>query len=142
MIAKLTEEMKSAMKSGQKQRLGVIRMLLNEAKNADLQPSRPTPLAAVEAYARKLRKSIEEYEKVGRQEEAGNLRQELAIVEEFLPRKLSPEETARLVDDFLTKHSFTEKQVGQATGAFLKAHGSTVDPAVASAAIRKKLTGA
>ena len=66
---------------------------------------------------------------------------EIGIVDSYLPRKASAEETSRLVDEFLAKNSFTEKQAGQATGAFMKAHGGQVEASVASQLIRQKLAG-
>ena len=141
LLIKLQEDMKAAMKAGQKDRLGVIRMLLSDVKNIDLAPKKTTAEEAVAAYAKKLRKSIEEYEKYGKTAEVQQLRSELAIVDSYLPQKLSAEETVRLVDEFLAQNSFTEKQAGQATGAFMKAHGTEVDPAAANAALRKGLTG-
>jgi len=138
---RLTEEMKAAMKSGSKDRLMVIRMLLSDVKNADLQPGKPTPEQVVAAYGKKLRKSLEEFEKLGKTEEVAKLRSEIAIVEEFLPKKLSPDETAKLVEQFLSTQTFTEKQVGQAMGAFMKAHGANVDASIVNGLIRKKLTG-
>jgi uncharacterized protein len=138
---RLHEDMKAAMKSGQKDRLSVIRMLLSDVKNVDLMPNKPTPQQAVEAYAKKLRKSLEEYDKLGRTEEVAKLKFEIGVVEEYLPKRASAEETDKLVDQFLAANTFTEKQIGQATGGFLKAHGSSVDPALASAAIRKRLAG-
>jgi uncharacterized protein YqeY len=141
LLSRLTEDMKAAMKSGQKDRLQVIRMLLSDVKNIDLNPQKPTEQQAVEAYAKKLRKSAEEYEKIGKADEVAKLKSELAIVEEYLPKKASPEETARLVDAFLATNSFTEKQAGQATGAFMKAHGATVDAGTASGLIRQRLAG-
>ncbi len=66
---------------------------------------------------------------------------ELAVVESYLPKKASPEETARLGDSFLAANTFTEKQVGQAMGAFMKAHGQQVDAGVANQMIRTKLAG-
>ena len=137
----LQEDMKAAMKAGQKDRLQVIRMLLSDVKNVDMAPKPTTPLQAVEAYAKKLRKSAEEYEKLNKPAEVNQLKAELAIVEEYLPKKASPEETAKLVDEFLGKNSFTEKQVGQATGMFMKAHGSQVDAGQANTLIRQKLVG-
>jgi hypothetical protein len=133
--------MKTAMKSGQKDRLQVIRMLISDVKNIDLNPQKPTEQQAVEAYAKKLRKSAEEYEKIGKADEVAKLKAELAIVDEYLPKKASLEETARLVDEFLAKNTFTEKQVGQAMGAFMKAHGSNVDAATVNALVRQKLAG-
>lgn len=138
---KLQDDMKAALKAGQKERLQVIRMLLSDVKNVDMAPKPTTPQQAVEAYAKKLRKSMEEYEKLNRAAEVDQLKAELAVVEEYLPKKLSPEDSAKLVDEFLAKNSFTEKQIGQATGMFMKAHGAQVDAGQANALIRQKLAG-
>jgi uncharacterized protein YqeY len=140
-LTKLTEDMKTAMKAGQKDRLSVIRMLLSDVKNIDLQPKKLTEEETVAAYGKKLRKSIEEYEKIGKTAEVSQLKSELAIVEEYLPKKASPEETERLVEAFLAANSFGEKDAGRATGMFMKAHGTQVDPAAASAAIKSRLAG-
>jgi uncharacterized protein YqeY len=140
-LTKLQEDMKAAMKSGQKERLGVIRMLISDVKNIDLAPKKITEEEAVAAYAKKLRKSAEEYEKIGRSAEVAQLKAELAIVEEYMPKKASAEETEKLVAAFLAENAFTEKQAGQATGIFMKKHGQQVDPGVASAAIRQGLAG-
>src|SRR5438552_16077190 len=110
LLQRLTEDMKSAMKSGQKERLSVIRMLLSDVKNIDLDPKKPTAEQAVAAYAKKLRKSAEEYEKYGKSNEVAQLRAEIAIVEEYLPKKLGPDETARLVNEFVASNNFTAPQ--------------------------------
>src|SRR5256885_7808467 len=94
---RLTEDMKSAMKSGQKDRLSVIRMLISDVKNIDLDPKKPTAEQAVSAYAKKLRKGAEEMEKYGKADEAAQLKAEIAIVEEYLPKKASAKETEALV---------------------------------------------
>ncbi len=140
-LTKLQEDMKTAMKAGQKERLGVIRMLLSDVKNIDLAPRKLTEEETVAAYAKKLKKAIEEYEKIGRAAEVAQFKSELAIVEEYLPKKASTEDTARLVEEFLAKNTFTEKQMGQAMGLFMKQHGGQVDPGVANAAIKKGLAG-
>jgi uncharacterized protein YqeY len=141
LLTRLQEDMKAAMKGGQKDRLGVIRMLLSDVKNVDLAPKPTTQEQAVEAYAKKLRKSVEEYEKLGKADEVSKLKGELAIVEEYLPKKASAEQTAKLVDEFLAKNAFTERQMGQAMGAFMKAHGGQVDAGQANALIKQKLVG-
>ena len=140
---RLTDDMKQAMKAGQKERLSVIRMLLSDVNNIDLNPQNPTQQQTVEAYAKRLKKSRDEYEKLGRTAEVGQLVSELAVVESYLPKKATPQETEQWVADFFDVHpDFTQKQVGQATGAFMKAHGDKVDPAVASPLIRARLTKA
>jgi uncharacterized protein len=141
LLGRLQDDMKKAMKAGEKQRLQVIRMLISDVKNVDLMPGKPTPEHVVEAYAKKLRKSQEEYQKIGQQEQVEQLKFEIAVVEEYLPKKLSEAETVALVDQFLADKSFTEKQSGQATGAFMKAHGKDVDAGIASRLIRERLAG-
>ena len=141
LLNRLTDDMKIAMKSGQKDRLSVIRMLLSDVKNIDLMPNKPTAEQVVEAYGKKLRKSMDEYEKIGKPDEVAKLKTELAVVEEYLPKKASSADTERLVDEFLAKNTFTEKQMGQAMGAFIKAHGAQVDKAKANELLRQKLAG-
>ena len=140
-LTKLQEDMKTAMKAGQKDRLTVIRMLISDVKNIDLAPKKLTEEETIAAYAKKLRKSVEEYEKLGKPTEVAQLNSEIAIVEEYLPKKASADDTEQLVQAFLAQHAFTEKDAGRATGMFMKAHGSNVDPAQANAAIRKHLAG-
>ena len=138
---RLQEDMKTALKGGDKQRLGVIRMLLSDVKNIDLAPKPTTAEEAVAAYAKKLRKSQEEFQKLGKTDEVEKLKFEIGVAEQYLPKKASAEETEKLVDAFLASHSFTEKQVGQAMGAFMKAHGGQVDAGVANPLLRQKLAG-
>lgn len=141
MLERLTAEMKTAMKAGEKERLGVIRMLLSDVKNIDMNPAKPTAEQVVEAYGKKLRKSAEEYEKIGRPDEAAQLKKELTIVDEFLPKKAGKEETETLVDAFLAAGTFTEKDAGRATGQFMKQHGGAVDAGIVAPLVKAKLAG-
>jgi uncharacterized protein YqeY len=141
LLARLQEDMKAAMKSGQKDRLSVLRMLISEVKNIDLAPKKLTEEETVAAYGKKLRKSSEEYEKLNKPDEAARIRAELEIVESYLPKKASAEDAERLVDEFLAKNTFTEKQVGQAMGMFMKEHGGKVDAGAVNALMRKRLAG-
>jgi uncharacterized protein YqeY len=88
-----------------------------------------------------LKKSIEEYEKIGRAEEVAKLRSEVAVVEEYLPKKASTADTEKLVDAFLAQNSFAEKDFGRAMGMFMKAHGSQVDAAQANQLLKATLAG-
>lgn len=139
LLNRLQEDMKTALKAGDKPRLSVIRMLLSDVKNIDLAPKPTTAEEAVEAYGKKLRKSLDEYEKLGKTAEVEQLRYEIGVVQHYLPQKKSEAETAQLVEAFLAANSFGPDKMGQAIGAFMKAHGQDVDPAVASGLIRKKL---
>lgn len=141
LLSRLQNDMKTALKAGEKDRLTVIRMLLSDVKNIDLAPKPITAEEAVAAYAKKLRKSQEEFQKLGKEAEVAKLGEELKVVEQYLPAKASKAQTEALIDTFLASHAFTEKQTGQAMGQFMKAHGQGVDPAVANALLRQKLAG-
>jgi uncharacterized protein len=140
LLTRLTEDMKTALKSGQKDRLQVIRMMLSDVKNIDLDPRKPTAEQAVEAYAKKLRKSREEYQKLGKTGEVAKLDAEIAVADEYLPKKASQEDTEKLVDAFLAANTFTPKDMGKAMGAFMKQHGGNVDAGTANQLLKAKLT--
>ena len=139
LATRLHEDMKAAMKAGDKDRLSVIRMLLSDVRNIDLDPKKPTAEQAVEAYAKRLRKSQEEFQKLGKADEVAKLQGEIAVAEAYLPKKASREETERLVDAFLASNSFTAKQMGQAMGAFMKQHGGNVDAGTVNQLLKSKL---
>jgi uncharacterized protein YqeY len=141
LLGKLQEDMKTAMKSGQKERLLVIRMLISEVKNIDLQPKKLSEEETVAAYGKKLRKSIEEYERLGKAGEVAQIKTELAVVEEYLPKRASGEDAEKLVDEFLKANQFGEKDFGKAMGMFMKAHGGKVDAGAANAVLKRKLAG-
>jgi uncharacterized protein YqeY len=141
LLTRLQDDMKIAMKSGDKSRLSVIRMLISDVKIIDLAPKPITAEETVAAYGKKLRKTQEEFQKLGKTAEVEQLKYELGVVESYLPKKASADETAKLVDSFLAQNSFTEKQLGQAMGAFMKIHGTSVEAGTANQLLRQKLAG-
>jgi uncharacterized protein YqeY len=111
---RLYDEMKSCMKSGNKERLGVVRMLITEVKNAEINdpkvPGRERTeeevMTLIGAYHKSLTKSLAEFPA----EKHPPLRAELAIVEEFLPKQLSESEIESVITDFVGKT--TDRQFG------------------------------
>jgi uncharacterized protein YqeY len=69
------------------------------------------------------------------------LEDELKVVQEYLPQKASAGETEALLDAFLDRNKFTEKDFGRAMGTFMKEHQGKLDPAIVSAELKKKLAG-
>ena len=144
LIDRLTADMKTAMKSGDKPRLGTIRMLLSEARAADLQRPPSTPEKMVALHHKKLVKAREEYEKLAKPDEVAGLDAEIAVAEAYLPRQVPAAETLSLVDAFLAEHAdFGKGDVGRATGMFMKQHGASggaVDAGAANSRIREVLS--
>ncbi|HPI38470.1 MAG TPA: GatB/YqeY domain-containing protein [Ignavibacteriaceae bacterium] len=94
---KINEEIKSAMKSGDKIRLETIRSIRaliiefeKSGANKELKPE--DELQLLTTAAKKRKESIEQFRNAGRNELAEKEEKELKILQEFLPKQLSEEE--------------------------------------------------
>lgn len=102
----INEQMKAAMKSGDKLRLDTLRSLragiIEFEKSGAGRAMTPADEQDVLLRAAKKRKeAIEEYAKVGRDDVAERERAELAIIQEFLPKQLSEEEIQQRVQEIV-----------------------------------------
>lgn len=118
---RLEQDMKAALKAGDQARLSTIRMmrsqiLLEKKKDASRTTLTDDQVTTVlGSYAKKLRESAAEYEKLGRSGEAAKIREELAIVQGYLPQQLSESETRELVTATLAELGITSvKDFGRA----------------------------
>ena len=100
---RLNEDMKNSLKAGRQDRLQTLRMmrsqiLLEKKKDAsiDLLPD-PQVLQTLTSYAKKLRETAAEYDKLGQKDAARKIQAEVAVVQEYLPAPLTPAETRALV---------------------------------------------
>ena len=98
---RITEDMKAAMRAREAQRLGAIRMLTAAIKQKEVDERIELDDAAVIGIVDKLIKqrkdSIEAFEKAGRQDLADNEAAEIAVLQAYLPVRLSQEEIAAQV---------------------------------------------
>jgi len=101
----VSEDMKKAMKSGEKLRLETLRMIRAQLleKRVERRPSGDiTPedeLAVLMAASKKRKEAIEVYQQHGKTEMAIQEQQELAIIQEYLPKQLTVQE----VEEFIRK---------------------------------------
>jgi uncharacterized protein len=111
--------MKKAMLAKNADRLGALRMLKSAIGYAQIeQKNEKLPdadlIGIVQKEVKKRRDSIEQYEKGGRPELAEKERQEASVLEEFLPKPLSPEELEALVRSTITElGATTKKEMGK-----------------------------
>jgi len=93
---KLAADLKGAMKSGDKTRLEVIRLLRASIKNAEIKQQKsledPDILGVIAKEAKQRRESIAEFAKGNRQDLVDKEEAELAILLEYLPQQISREE--------------------------------------------------
>ena len=99
--ARITEDMKSAMKAKETARLAAIRLLLAAIKQKEVDERAELDDAAVNAVIEKLVKqrkdSVTQYEAAGRQDLADAEKAEITVLSAYLPEKMSNEEIAAAV---------------------------------------------
>ena len=112
---RLGQEIKTAMLAKDAERLSALRMLkstigyiLIEKKTEAL--SDTDFVSVVQKEVKKRRDSIEQFEKGGRPELATKERQEITVLESFLPQQLSPEELEKIVRDAIAETGATSKK--------------------------------
>ncbi len=98
---RIIRELKDAMKSKDKLRVSVLRMLLADITNVEKSGKELIHIDIIRGYAKKLKKAIEEYERLQIEKEVDSFREELKIVEEFLPKQLSDEELMKIVAELI-----------------------------------------
>ncbi|MEN9481557.1 MAG: hypothetical protein RLZZ298_2952 [Pseudomonadota bacterium] len=99
--ARITDDMKTAMKAKETAKLGAIRLLLAALKQKEVDERVELDDAAIIAIIEKLTKqrkdSFTQYEAAGRQELADAEKFEIAVLGAYLPEKMSTEETNAIV---------------------------------------------
>jgi uncharacterized protein YqeY len=99
---RITADMKTAMKAGDKDRLGVIRMALAAVKQREVDERKELTdadvLAVIEKMVKQRRESVSQYESGGRADLAAKESAEIEVLTEYLPEPLSEDELAALID--------------------------------------------
>jgi uncharacterized protein len=120
--AAVQSQMIAAMKSGDKNRTQVLRMVLSEIKRVEADKPDADPQAAVAAYAKTLRKTMAEMEKLNQPERVAQLKTEITIVDEFMPQQMDDAALEKVVAEALAPLGpLTKKDQGKAIGAVMKA---------------------
>lgn len=99
LVEQINEGIKEAMKSKNQIRLDTLRMMKSKILTADARSnlSDAEVIKLFKSYAGNLQEGIEQAQAVNRPADAEKLKQELAIVSEFLPKALTVDETKKIV---------------------------------------------
>jgi len=132
----IKENLTAALKGGEKERAGVLRLLLAELNNKQKEKfgGNPKPLADEDALvvlqkeAKKRREAIELFKKGNRDDLVKKDEAELRIIEEYLPKQLSREEIVAVVEKLTAEGGKNFNSLMKAAMAELKgrADGKTV----------------
>jgi uncharacterized protein YqeY len=125
-------DLKSAMKSGDKTKVATLRLLIAALRNDRIQAGRELTPEEIEAAVRRAVKqrkdSIEQYAKGGRSDLVDAEKAELAILESYLPRGMSDQELEAEVRAIVAEKGFsTSRDVGLLMKELMARHRGRVD---------------
>lgn len=140
----LSEDLKSAMKAGDTRKRDTLRMVLSQLKYARIDSNRElTPedeLAVVMNAAKKRKEAIEMYQKSDRIDLFEKEQQELDIISVYLPKQLTDDEIASVVDEIIQKVGATTiKDMGKIMSAIMNELKGQVDGKKVQTLVRQKL---
>lgn len=143
---KLNDDVKSAMKSGDRATLGVLRMVLAALgnKEIDLRAKKPDFVATddvvadvLRSEAKKRKDSILAFEQGGRQDLVAKEKSELAVIEKYLPKQLGREEIEPIIGSIVQKTG--SKDFGVVMKEVMKELRGKADSALISELVKEKL---
>jgi hypothetical protein len=146
---KIQAETVTAMKAKDKDRTAALRLIGAKIKDRDIElrtsDKKPEDDELVTdvllKMAKQRRESIEMYEDGGRQELADKEKSELAVIEEFLPRQMSADETRAAIAAIKADlDAEGMKDMGRVMGELKARHGATLDMTKASGLVKEALS--
>ena len=140
----ITEDMKTAMKAGDKDRLKVVRLVLAAVKQVEVDTRTElddaTILGVVTKMVKQRRDSIEQFEKGNREDLAAIERGEIAVLETYLPEQMSDDEIAELVNDVIAATGAASlRDMGKVMGQIKTKAAGRADMGAVSAVIKARL---
>lgn len=143
---RLQDDMKSAMKAGDKRRLGVIRLINAAIKQREVDERvelvDTQVLAVLEKMLKQRRDSIAQYEKAGREDLAAQERYEVEVCQEYMPAALDEGDIDSMIDAALaTTGAAGIKDMGKVMGILKPQMQGRADIAAVSAKVKARLTG-
>ena len=148
MRERLTQDLKEAMRAGDKRRISTVRLIQAALKDKDIeargagrgQTSDEDILALLQKMIKQRQESIAIYEQAGRQELAQQEREEAEIIQSYLPKQMDEAETAAAVDAAIAETGAASmKDMGKVVGALRGRYAGRMDFSRASALVKERL---
>ena len=146
MREQLREDMKTAMKAKETRRLSTIRLMLaaiqerdNAAPNGKIPDEEISPVLT--KMVRQRKESLETYEKAGRDDLATIEREEIAIIEGYLPKQMNEAEARGAIAALIKEvGASSPKDMGKVMGALKAKFAGQMDMGKANGVVKELLT--
>jgi len=140
----IIEDMKSAMKAGDKERLKVLRLILAAVKQVEVDSRTllddPAVLGVLDKMVKQRRDSVAQFTDGGRDDLAAIERAEIAVIEGYLPAKLADAELDALIDEVIAETGAASvRDMGKVMGAIKAKAAGRADMGAVGARVKKRL---
>ena len=142
---KIKEDMKSSMKSGDKKRLGAVKLILAAILDKEVETRKDLVddniFEILKKLSKKSKESLTHYKEANRPELAEQEEFELSVYKEYLPEDMTQEEVQKMIEDILSEKSISQmSQIGEVMGELKKRSNNRADMGFASKFVKEKLS--
>ena len=145
MFDKIKSDLLESMKSGDKFKLGVLRMLKSalqmEQISLNHELNNDEVLTVIRREVKKRNSSIIEYEKFNKLDTVEDLKHEICILEEYLPAMLSNEEIEKIIDEIIAEYDNPDiKSMGKIIAEVKTKTNGNADMSLVSKLVKERLS--
>ena len=142
----LVEDMKAAMKSGDKHTLGVVRLINAAIKQREvderIELDDAAVIAAMEKMVKQRKDSVSQFDAAGREDLSAVERAEIVVIEKYLPAKLGEAEILAAIDAAIAETGASgPADMGKLMGALKPKLAGQADMGLVSALVKRKFAG-
>jgi uncharacterized protein YqeY len=143
---RITEDMKTAMRSGEKERLGTIRLILSAIKQREVDEritlDDSQVLAAIEKMVKQRKEAITQFEAGNRADLVAKETAEIAVLQTYLPTQMSDAEVDALIAEAIASTGASSiKDMGKVMNVVKAKAQGRADMGAVSGRIKQKLSG-
>jgi len=144
LIARIEEELKTAMRARERERTDALRLTLASLRSAEKEVQRPLKedeeLHVLQRERKRRIEAAEAFRGGGREEQAAKEERELEIIQEFMPEPVDEEELERIIDDAIAETGATSlRDLGRVMADVMPQVAGRADGSVVSQLVREKL---
>jgi uncharacterized protein YqeY len=142
-LEQIKQDVTSALKAGDRERTGALRLLANELQKAvkEAKDQAPDEVAVLQRERKRRLESAEAYREAGRDDLAGQEEREAAVIDEYLPEQISDDELRRIVQDVVAETgAASPKDTGKVMSAVMPQVKGQADGKRVSAVVREVLS--
>jgi len=141
-LEKIDNDLKQALKEHEELKLSVLRMVKTALKNAEIaakgELSDADAMKVLSTQAKQRKDAIVQYEKGGRQDLADKEKQELTIIETYLPEQMGEDEIRKIVADKISTVG-ADANFGQVMGMVMKEAGQNADGQIVRRIVQEEI---